>query len=212
MVAVSRSAEVLRVLERYLVEVVERYELCPWACMAREHREIAVGVLWGTPSLDGWVAEAKRLLAQPQVRVAMVVAPEAAVSCDALRTLRDGAGERIPAAGVAEFHPTAALDLATPTRLVRFLRRSPDPMLQLVPLALIDAVRGSPVTRGLGEQASMLGGHAKPPRQDVSARIAAANHATVAYAHAEMTAALEAIAADRDAAYARVGIHTPSGR
>ncbi|HZJ64539.1 MAG TPA: hypothetical protein VFD36_13550, partial [Kofleriaceae bacterium] len=156
----SRSAEVLRILERYLVEVVERHALCPWARAAREQGELAVGIVWGTPALDAWVAEAERLLALPATRVAMVIAPEIAVSREALRALRDVVAARIPSAGVADFHPAAALDLATPARLVPFLRRSPDPLLQLVPLALIDGMRAAPSTAGLAQQATMLGGHA----------------------------------------------------
>ena len=210
MVAVTKSAEVLRVLERYLVEVVERYELCPWARTSREHGELAVGILWGTPSLEAWVAEAERLLAVPAVCVAMVIAPELAISREAFGAVRDRVAARIPLAGVAEFHPTASLDLATPARLVPFLRRSPDPLLQLVPLALIDAAReaaraGAPAA-GLAQQATMLGGHAAAPRTGLAERIAAANHATVAEAHAAITRVLDAIAADRSAAYARAGI------
>jgi hypothetical protein len=206
MVAVTRSAEVVRVLERYLVEVVERYELCPWARSAREQGELAVGVLWGTPGVDAWVAEATRLLAMPATRVAMVVAPELAIAREVFSVLRDRVAARIPAAGVVEFHPAAALDLATPSRLVSFLRRSPDPLLQLVPLALIDAVRVRQPTPDLARQAGMLAGHAEAPSRDVAARIAEVNHATVGHAHAAIAAALDDIAADRRAAYARVGI------
>jgi hypothetical protein len=206
MVAVTKAAEVRRILERYLVEVVERYELCPWARPARERREIAVGVLWGTPPLDAWVAEAERLLAVPVTRVAMVIAPELASSREAFGALRDQVAERIPSAGVAEFFPVAALDLATPARLVPFLRRSPDPLLQLVPLALIDAVRAAPSTVGLAQQAALLRGHAASPPRAPADRIAAANHATVTEAHAAVAAVLDDIAADRRAAYARVGI------
>lgn len=210
MASVTRSAEVLRILERYLVEVVERYELCPWARTTREHGELAAGILWGTPSLDAWVAEVERLLAVPSARVVMVIAPELAISREALGAVRDRVAARIPSAGVAEFHPTAALDLATAARLVPFLRRSPDPLLQLVPLSLIHAAReaartGSPAA-GLAQQATMLGGHAASPRTGLTERIAAGNHATVAEAHAAITAIFEAIAADRRAAYARAGI------
>ncbi|HEX2691189.1 MAG TPA: hypothetical protein VHN14_31470 [Kofleriaceae bacterium] len=201
-----KSAEVLRIFERYLVEVVERYELCPWARGTREHGELAVGVLWGAPSLAQWVAEAERLLAGPGVAVAAVIAPELLTSRDEFGALRDRVASRIPSAGVAEFHPTAGLDLSTPARLVPFVRRSPDPLLQLVPLALLHAVRAAPPVADLAQQAAMLGGHAGAPRRALSARIAAANHATVAQAHAEIAAVLEAIAQDRRTAYARVGI------
>ena len=206
MVSVPKSAEVRRILERYLVEVVERYELCPWARASREHGELAVGILWGAPSLDAWVAEAERLLATHAVRVAMVVAPELAIGREAFGALRDRVASRIPSAGVAEFHPSAPLDRTTPARLVPFLRRSPDPLLQLVPLAQLDALRAVPPPPLLAEQAAMLGGHAAPPRAALATRIAAANHATIAHAHAEIAAVLDAIAADRRAAYARVGL------
>jgi len=206
MVAVTKAAEVLRILERYLVEVVERHELCPWARATREHGELAVDVLWGTPSLAAWIACAGRLLAAPATRIAMVVAPEFAGSRDELAAVRDRVAAQLPAAGVAEFHPAAALDLSTPARLVPFVRRSPDPLLQLVPLAVIDAVRAAPPPAARAQQASMLGGHAAPPRRALAERIAAANHATVAAHHAAITAALDQIAGDRRAAYARVGI------
>ncbi|HEY0482959.1 MAG TPA: hypothetical protein VGD37_35800 [Kofleriaceae bacterium] len=207
----TRAAEVTRILERYLVEVVERHGLCPWARTSREGGELAVGVLWGAPDLDAWVAEAERLLAAPATRVAMVVAPELAIARAALGAIRDAVAARIPGAGVAEFHPDAELDLSSPARLVPFLRRSPDPLLQLVPLARIDAVRTAPPAAGLAEQATMLGGHAAAPRGELTAQIAAANHATAAAAHAAITRALDAIAADRRAAYARVGI-TPASQ
>jgi hypothetical protein len=206
MVAVPKSAEVRRILERYLVEVVERYALCPWARATRQHGELAVGILWGTPSLDAWIAEAERLLAADATRVAMVIAPELAIAREAFSALRDRVAARIPSAGVAEFHPIAALDRTTPARLVPFLRRSPDPLLQLVPLAQLDAVRAVPPAPALADQVAMLGGHAAPPRPALATRIAADNHATVARAHAAISAALDAIADDRAAAYARVGI------
>ena len=208
MVAVTQSAEVMRVLERYLVEVVERYELCPWARPAREQGELAVGVLWGEPAVDAWIAEGTRLLAAPRTRIAMVVAPELAIRRDELSALRDAVAARMPRVGVAEFHPAAELDLATPPRLVPFLRRSPDRMLQLVPLAIIDAVRAGQPLPGLAQQASMLGGRAEAPRRDVATRIAEANHARVARDRAAIAAALDDIAADRRAAYARAGIRS----
>ncbi|HMG56322.1 MAG TPA: hypothetical protein VK601_22640 [Kofleriaceae bacterium] len=205
----TRSAEVRRILDRYLVEVVERHELCPWARATRERGELSVAILWGAPVVDDWAAAAAELLAAPGARVAMVVAPELAIARGELSAVRDAVAAKLPAAGVAEFHPDAALDLATPARLVPFLRRSPDPMLQLVPLALIDAARAAPPAADLALQAAMLGGRAAP-RRELAAEIAAANHAAVAAAHAAITAALDDIAADRRDAYARAGIS--SGR
>ena len=204
----SSSAEVLRILDRYLIEVVERYDLCPWARSARLGGEVGVTIVWGTPSLEDWVSAAEALLARPIVRVAMVVAPELAVTPAELRALRNRVVTRLPQAGIADFHPEAVLDLATPARLVPFLRRAPDPLLQLVPLSLLGTVRAPPPARDLAEQARLLEGLGPPPRADIAERIAAANHATAVRHMAEITAALDAIAADRAAAYARAGLRT----
>ena len=202
----EKSAEVRRILDRYLVEVVEAYDLCPWARAARLAGEVTVEIVWGSPVLDAWVTAAEAALARPATRVAMVVAPELAIDREGLRTIRDAVAARIPAAGVAHFHPDAPLDLASPARLVPFVRRAPDPLLQLVPLALLASVRGASPAVLRAEQAQILGGFAASPREDVAERIAAANHATVARAHAAIAATLDAIAADRRAAYARAGI------
>ena len=200
----AREAEVRRLLERYLVEIVEAYDLCPWAHAARTGGELAIEVLWEQPAEDAWVAAAGRLLARPGTRVAMVIAPEYRGE---LRALRDRVAARIPSAGVADFHPGAHLDLATPARLVPTLRRSPDPLLQLVPLALLDSVRSAPPPPALADQARMLLGHAQAPRGDVVERLAAANFARVTADPAAFAARLDDIAADRARSYARVGIN-----
>jgi hypothetical protein len=209
---IAKIAEVRRLLDRYVVEIVETYELCPWAKPARVGGELAVAVLWGTPGLEAWVDAAEGLLAQPATRVAMVVAPELAASPGELRAIRDRVAARVPTAGVADFHPDAALDLASPPRLVPALRRSPDPLLQLVPLALLDSVRAPPPAVDRSEQAQMLGGRASAPRGDVADRIAVTNHERIARDAAAFTAVLDDIAADRRRSYARVGIAINTSR
>jgi hypothetical protein len=138
----------------------------------------------------------------------MIVAPELGADAAELRAVRDRVAGRIPTAGVADFHPDAPLDLATPARLVPFLRRSPDPMLQLVPLVLLDSVRAPPPAVDRALQAQILGGGAPAPRTDVADRIAAANHAHVTSSREAIEAALADIAVDRRRSYARVGIRT----
>ena len=204
----ARRDEVTRILGRYLVEVVERWDMCPWARSAREGGEVAIDVVWGTPSEDAWVAAAAALLARPATRVAMVVAPQLEVDASTLHGIRDVVARRIPTAGIAEFHPHAPLDLATPPRLVPFVRRSPDPLLQLVPLALLDAVRVPPPIAARAQQAQVLAGLHAPPVRDIAARIASTNHATVSAHQAEIIAVLDDISRDRATSYARVGIST----
>lgn len=202
MVAVPPNpAEVRRILDRYLVEVVEAYELCPWAKSARLGGELAVDIVWGTPSLDVWEAAARAALALPATRVAMIVAPELAIAREAFASVRDAIAARVRDAGVADFHPDAPLDLGSPARLVPFVRRAPDPMLQLVPLAILDAVRGAPPIAERAHQAQILGGHGIAPREDVASRIARANHAAVSADADRLARVLDDIAEDRRRAY-----------
>jgi hypothetical protein len=202
MLSPAKSAEARRILDRYVVEVVVGYELCPWARSAHDNGEIGVELIEGEPSLDAWVEACERALANPQTRVAMIVAPELAIELAAFRDVRDRVAARLPAIGIAEFHPAARLDLATPARLVPFLRRSPDPLLQCVPLSLLDHVRASPLP-DRAQQAQILRGIASPPR-DVATQLAANNHATVTRDHAAIEAVLDDIARDRRDSYARV--------
>jgi hypothetical protein len=202
----EKLSEVRRLLDRYIVEIVETYDFCPWAKAARTGGEVSVEVLWGTPSVEQWTAAGKRLLALPTTRVAMVVAPEVAATPAELRSVRDQVARRIPSAGIAEFHPDAALDLASPARLVPYLRRSPDPLLQLVPLELLDRVRAYPAVVDLMDQAQMLRGLAEPTRADVADTLADTNHARVTVDASAIAAVLDDIAADRKRSYARVGI------
>ena len=204
----EKLAEVRRILDRYLVEVVEAYDLCPWARRARLGGEVAVEVLWGEPTAEAWAAAGEALFAREAIRVAMIVAPESALDPAGLRVVRDRVAFRLPQAGIAHFHPDAALDLASPARLVPFLRRSPDPLLQLVPLALLDGVRAAPAAAGRTYQAQMLGGLVAPPRGDVADRIALTNHTRVTTETAAVIGCLDAIAADRRESYARAGIRS----
>jgi len=194
---------VLRLFDRYLVEVVEEYGLCPWARPARLNGELAVKILFGEPELAQWVESAKELLARPGVLVAMVIAPETRAP---LRPVRDHLTVAVPNAGVADFYPEAHFDMTTPARLVPYLRRSPDPLLQLVPLTLLQAVRGAPPVADRAQQVEMLGGRAQPIRGDVADTIAAANHARVSIDPAGFSARLASLAADRARSYPRAGI------
>lgn len=208
----QRIAEVRRLLDRYIVEVVEAYDLCPWARAARTGDEVGVEVLWGQPALEDWLAAAARAFARPRVRIGMLVAPELAATPAELHAMRDRITAVRPGIGIAEFHPDAAIDLGSPARLVPFLRRSPDPLLQLVPLALLDSVRAAPPAVDRSGQAQILGGLAAAPRGDVADSIAAANHARVGAERAAVEAVLDDIAADRRRSYAQAGIAISTSR
>lgn len=201
-----KEAEVRRLLDRYLIEIVEPYGLCPWAKSARTGGEISVGILWGErPTIDAWVTIARELIARPTTRVAMVLAPELELTPNELRMDREQVGRVVDNCGVADFHPDVELDLATASRLVPFLRRSPDPLMQLVPLSILDVIRRQTAVT-LSDQAKALGGIAYNNPDDIGDEILANNYERVQRDGAEMTRLLAEIATDRRTSYPNVGI------
>lgn len=187
--------------------MVEAYNLCPWARASRTGGEISVAVLWGArPPLDAWVEAGQGLLAIATTRVGMVVAPELALTPAELREQREQVARRVSEAGVAEFHPDAELDTRTPARLVPFVRRSPDPLLQFVPLSILSSVRAQTAPPSLSEQAQLLGGVAYTGSEDIGDRIAVTNHERVLREGEAMSRVLDDIAAERRRRYPAVGI------
>jgi hypothetical protein len=195
-------------LERYLIEVVEAWGLCPWAHGARQKGELIIEVSWGATCEVAAACElARHALHQLGARVVMVVFPELTGGGRAIEALRDAVAAEVFEAGVAAFGPHGALDLATPARLVPLLRRSPDPMLQLVPFALLDELRSQLSPPALGQQARVLAGLAAPPPPSVIDSIARRNHAVVAPdGAARLLQVLGELARDRAESYAAAGI------
>lgn len=203
-----RAEVVRRVLDRYLIEVVEAFGLCPWAEATRVKGELCVQIVWGEqPSLAQVIEHVRAALGAPRCAVAMVVMPELTGGGPALDALRAGVAQAVREAGVAAFGPHGSLELGTPAKLVPYLRRSPDPMLQLVPFSILDAARRQPLqVADRAFTARVLAGLAPPPAPSVSDRIAARNHATVTARLGELARVLADIAQDRLAAYPRAGI------
>lgn len=220
------------------MEVVEQFSLCPWARSAREAGEVAVRVVSGNPartarhgrfSDEGLqvgvqaaaLAAARELLASPANVICLVVVLDPGCDRLTLRDVRTAATQALPSAGVADFHPDGPLDTTTPARLVSFLRRAPDPLIQLVPFRILDGVRSQPPTMQLAQQVQQLwqqahGSGVAPvfPKElmhrDIADTIAERNHARIAPdGGSRMAAVLADIAADREVAYTRVGLLAP---
>ena len=211
------AGEAVRLHSRYLIEIVEELGFCPWAKRARQTGRIRQHVSMATTAADA-VAAAKDAIEasgrEPEVEVAFVLYPRLAVE----RRAFDAVGARVvenesarhPIGEVpfmlAAFHPDAPADMKTPERLVPFLRRTPDPCLQLVRASVLDAVRGNaPQGTQLVDlehfDPSML--NDAPPLRE---RIARTNHETVtALGVAELTRRFEEIRADRDRTYSALG-------
>ncbi|HTJ42663.1 MAG TPA: hypothetical protein VL463_11245 [Kofleriaceae bacterium] len=187
--------EARRLLDRYLTEVVERFGLCPWAASARADLQIEI-----VRSPDEAAAAVARIAAS-SAPIGMVVLASSSITPRELQALRDACMRDDVA--IADFHPRATGDDATPARLVPVLRRSPDPMLQVVRWSVLHAARRQPPAPDRADQARILAGHASDARVSVADQIAQTNHATItAHTLAALTEILDDLTRDRDAAYA----------
>jgi hypothetical protein len=210
--ALAREAR--RIYFRYAVEVVEEFTFCPWARSAREAGRVECNVvLGGSPTLETLLAEVQAADARTEIDVTLLIMPECSLSRIELRRLTSAlharyetvSGRGRTAHAIADFHPAAPLDQTSPERLVPFIRRSPDPTLQLIKHAALESARRGPQE---GTRAAtlemMLKGMVKeePPH----ARIANANFRTLERLGSNpILAALELIAQDRLESYTRAG-------
>jgi hypothetical protein len=188
--------EALRLNDRYLREVVLAFGLCPWA-----DRTIATGGLRRAVIADvapdaaaalPFIDEMERAGADAAA-IGRHIFPRAALDAAAFDRFterqRPAHRARRPAAAgpapfvMAAFHPDAAAAFDGPHQLVSFLRRTPDPTIQLVRLDLLERARAG--------------------RPGISDEIARQNHATVAARGvAAVDDVVRAIRGDRDGSYA----------
>jgi hypothetical protein len=203
-------SEALRTNARYVEEVVIGWGLCPWAAQAWRDGGVARRVFIDPApeqaddqaseqahDLDGVLTFIDEIASAPATSIGLAIFPratqtEAAWGTFAERIRRADRARRAPGEALpfllAAFHPGSGENAAgarNPGALVSFLRRTPDPTLQLVRASLLDGL-----TRG---------------ERDVSGEIARANFAAViARSPAALDALIGEIRADRDASYARL--------
>lgn len=210
--------ETLRLNRRYLVEVVERFLLCPWAARSRLDGQVAQCVFQQesprdlTPSLERIVELAER----PAIEVGLFIYPRLPLGRldfeHFARQLRAADHDRheigqVPFA-LAVFHPDAAPRVDDAERLIPFLRRSPYPTLQLVRTSALERVRGGEVegTAYLDLDALGLLALAGPAPLSLRERVARRNLATVLEVGVPaVDAAVASILSDRDATDERLG-------
>jgi len=213
------TAATLKVYERYAVEVVERFGFCPWARGARESSQVRLHVIFSADRDD--FSESLRLLtelceAPSGSDIALFIYPLLDLDRlgfeDFARRLRKHAEQAQPpldAYAMAAFHPTANADLSHPARLVPYVRRSPDPTLQLLPNSALSGIKG--LTQGtefldISELSlDALRALREPPKQALRDRIAEQNLTTVRQlGQGAIDAALADIASEREAAHQRL--------
>ena len=147
------SREATRLHGRYLIEVVEHYGLCPWAAKARVANRLRTVVLLQSepepmePSLaamDPWAADREMevgFLLYPRLNLSRLDFDRFAATVRSTEIALHPLGSA-PFAMVA-FHPEARAELDDAERLIPFLRRTPDPCIQVVRVEVLERVRGA---------------------------------------------------------------------
>ena len=175
--------EALRVNARYVEEVVIGWGLCPWAARAWNDGQVTPRVFAdATPDAARVAAFIDELCVRPDAAIGLAIFPRVTSTVGAWEKFAEQVRRSRAAFLTAAFHPDyrAPEGLLDAARLVPFIRRTPDPTLQLVRASLLDGLRGQ-----------------------ASADVARANFETItARGLARLDALLTDIRRDRDAAYA----------
>jgi hypothetical protein len=131
--------------DRYVREFVEALHLCPYAKQCRETGKLHRRVLWSAEEAPRALREIEALPAE-SVEVALLIFPAARTgSADAAQEFVSfcaGLRPQLRAFYCVAFHPDLPRDLLDAHRAVQFIRRSPDPTIQLVRASVLQAVRG----------------------------------------------------------------------
>jgi hypothetical protein len=214
--------EVQRVHARYQIEIVEGLALCPWAKQARREGRVQLSVSFMENPDQAAAGAAIERLMQPDIEVGMLAFPALALDrlpfahfASDIRVWVDGRWPRGASPfALADFHPNAEADRSTPERLVPFLRRAPDPLLQIVRQSVLASVRTEPQgTSFLDPSHYDLRALLSLPPEPLSlaARVARSNARNVERVGLRRIEALISdILADRDASYAALGLTSPS--
>jgi hypothetical protein len=139
----SIESDALARNDRYLREFVEALELCPFARKCRESGRLDRRVLGGNRPTEATLAAVTELeqTSEEQVEVALLIYPEFTAGVGAFEEFRDEVRGALRLFFCVAFHPDLPMDLSDANRAVSFLRRSPDPTLQLVRIATLERVR-----------------------------------------------------------------------
>jgi hypothetical protein len=140
----DREREALARNDRYLREFVEALNLCPFAKRCREDGRLVRRVIlddYLLPALLRTAAEVDSL-PQKQCEVALLLVPRFEEGPLAFLELCAEVRRHLRNFHCVAFHPEMKADCSDENRAVQFLRRAPDPTLQLVRVATLERVRG----------------------------------------------------------------------
>jgi hypothetical protein len=216
--------EVRRIHTRYQVEVVEAFGFCPWAKEARKSGRVHMHVTFLTePDPASALALIDETMREAATEIGILIFPLMGLThkqhAHFVAALRAADEARLPRGqqsfALADFNTNAAADLTQPARLVPFLRRAPDPMIQIVRTDVLARVRGpEPQGTSYVDPALIAGislAQLAEPEPSVAARVAQQNLRTTQRVGIEsIVRVFDSIFADRDASYARCGVRAPT--
>ena len=217
--------EVERVHRRYHVEVVEALGLCPWAKDARDQGRVAMAISFARePDSEAAWRTIDATMTRASTDIGIVVFPALdlgrlpfshfVAQCRAREQTSSRTGSSDNRIALADFHPDATPDASSPERLVPFIRRAPDPMIQVVRLSALEAVR---LTEDRGtsfvdpSEHNLLSLCELPPAPpELATRVARNNARTVQrLGLAHVDALICDIVRDRNVSYAALGLTVP---
>lgn len=214
--------EARAVYRRYAVEFVEGLRMCPWAERSRAdgHTREHYGFASGADEAEREALDALQDLGDDEsIEVGLVIFPRLSLDRADFERLvasireRDVARNRPARApmALAAFHPDATPNAETAYRLVPFIRRSPDPLIQCVRVSILDDLRkgdrGTNYLDPTGQDLLALFRSLQEKKPPLHERVAEMNRETLLkHGLDRAEALLDAILADRDARYARFGV------
>ncbi|HEX4335301.1 MAG TPA: DUF1415 family protein [Polyangiaceae bacterium] len=205
--------EAIRLYRRYETEIVEALKLCPWAERARLDGRVREHVLFTTtrdaePPLDAIAT----LADDPSVEIGLLIFPKLRIAFEDFERFvsslvtKDSERRELGTApfALAAFHPDARADLSDPERTIPFLRRTPDPTIQLVRYDVLERVREgfNEGTQFIDAKALMTLDLTREETLPLRERIARSNHRTLGRIGVDVVEQrFASIFEDRDAAY-----------
>jgi hypothetical protein len=203
------TTETMRLYRRYEREIVDAYELCPWAAQVRRDARVRERVLLQEDILAPQPSLVAIDSLGADVDIALLIYPRLGVG----RTVFEQFASRVRDADVARhplgaapfvfavFHPEAVPDLDDAERLIPFLRRTPDPTIQLLRSSVLERIRGT-VSHGTQFVDPRFLDSLQPQAPSLRERIARTNLATTLRIGVETLARrLDDIAEDRAATH-----------
>ncbi|MFO0659234.1 MAG: DUF1415 family protein [Polyangiaceae bacterium] len=209
--------EALRINLRFVTEIIESKHVCPFARAARlDGSSVRRVCLIDEPRIDAIIEVIAQLekVREPEVAVGQIIMPrinlEARPFAEFVAEVGKANAARFPGSRPvfvhAAFHPDLAYSTDTPSRMVPYFRRSPDPLMQVVRLEVLDSVHanrpsGSQFWDGSPESLARL---MAPRPESVTDRISRDNHTAAMSGGLEELERIHAdIAADRARSYSR---------